>query len=49
MTFEQISVKTNFNSPSAAEKAFKSAIKKLTDSIPGSMYEYWDDINRILR
>lgn len=49
MTFEQISVRTNFNSPSAAEKAFKSAIKKLADSIPGSMYEYWDDINRILR
>ncbi len=49
MTFEQISVRTNFNSPSTAEKAFKNAVKKLTDSIPGSMYEYWDDINRIWR
>ncbi len=41
MTFEELTIKLNYNGPSGAEKAYKSAIKKLRNIIYDGEYGAW--------
>lgn len=50
MTFEELAVRLNFNSPSAAEKAFRRAVSKLS-ALYGKIGEYgaWRKAEKALR
>ena len=49
MTFQELAVWLNYNGPSGAEKAYKSAIRKLKRHLHGGDYGAWLDIQRTLR
>lgn len=49
MTFQELAVWLNYNGPSGAEKAYKSAIRKLKRHLHGGAYGAWLDIQRTLR
>ena len=49
MTFQELAVWLNYNGPSGAEKAYKSAIRKLKRHLHGGDYGAWLDIQRVLR
>lgn len=49
MTFQKLAVWLNYNGPSEAEKAYKSAIRKLKRHLHGGDYGAWLDIQRTLR
>ena len=49
MTFQELAIRLNYNGPSGAEKAYKSAIRKLKRHLHGGAYGRWLDIQRSLR
>lgn len=49
MTFQELAIRLNYNGPSGAEKAYKSAIRKLKQHLHGGDYGRWLDIQRALR
>lgn len=49
MTFEELALRLNYNGPSAAEKAFQRAVKKLRDSLNSGDYGVWSDASRAIR
>ena len=46
MTFQELAIRLNYNGPSGAEKAYKSAIRKLKRHLHGGAYGRWLDIQR---
>ena len=49
MTFQDLAVRLNYNDPSGAEKAYKSAIRKLKQNLHGGAYGVWLDVQRAIR
>ena len=49
MTFQELAIRLNYNGPSGAEKAYKSAIRKLKQNLHGGMYGLWLDVQRVIR
>ena len=49
MTFQELAIRLNYNGPSGAEKAYKSAIQKLKRRLYGGAYGGWLDIQRAIR
>ena len=49
MTFQELAIRLNYNGPSGAEKAYKSAIRKLKRHLHGGAYGRWLDIQRALQ
>ena len=41
MTFQELAIRLNYNGPSGAEKAYKSAIRKLRKQLNGGTYGQW--------
>lgn len=49
MTFQELAIRLNYNSPSGAEKAYKSAIRKLRKHLNGGAYGQWRSIQRAIQ
>ena len=49
MTFQELAIRLNYNGPSSAEKAYKSAIRKLKKQLNGSAYGQWLSIQKAIR
>ena len=49
MTFQELSIRLNYNGPSGAEKAYKSAIRKLRKHLGGGAYGQWRSIQRAIQ
>ena len=49
MTFQELAIRLNYNGPSGAEKAYKSAIRKLRQYLHGGDYGRWLDIQRTIQ
>ena len=49
MTFQELAIRLNYNGPSGAEKAYKSAIRKLRQYLHGGGYGRWLDIQRTIQ
>ena len=49
MTFQELAIRLNYNGPSGAEKAYKSAIRKLKKQLNGCAYGQWLSIQKALR
>ena len=49
MTFQELAIRLNYNGPSGAEKAYKSAIRKLKQNLHGGAYGVWLDVQRAIR
>ncbi len=49
MTFQELAVRLNYNGPSGAEKAYKSAIRKLRKQLNGGAYGRWLSIQKAIR
>ena len=49
MTFQELAIRLNYNGPSGAEKAYKSAIRKLKQNRHGGAYGMWLDVQRAIR
>lgn len=48
MTFQELAIRLNYNGPNGAEKAYKSAIRKLKRHLHGGAYGRWLNIQRAL-
>lgn len=48
MTFQELAIRLNYNGPSSAEKAYKSAIRKLKKQLNGSAYGQWLSIQKAI-
>lgn len=48
MTFQELAIRLNYNSPSGAEKAYKAAIRKLKKEIHSSAYGQWISIQKAI-
>ena len=49
MTFQELAVRLNYNGPSGAEKAYKSAIRKLRKQLNGGTYGQWLSIQKAIQ
>lgn len=49
MTFQELAIRLNYNGPSGAEKAYKSAIRKLRKQLSGGAYSQWLSIQKAIR
>lgn len=49
MTFQELAIRLNYNGPSGAEKAYKSAIRKLRKQLNGGTYGYWLSIQEAIQ
>ena len=49
MTFQELAIRLNYNGPSGAEKAYKSAIRKLRKHLNGGTYGQWCSIQRAIQ
>ena len=49
MTFQDLAIRLNYNGPSGAEKAYKSALCKLREKLHSSAYGQWLSIQRAIR
>ena len=49
MTFAELAIRLNYNGPSAAEKVFKGAVKKLRGHLTAGEYGVWVVANRAIR
>ena len=49
MTFQELAIRLNYNGPSGAEKAYKSAIRKLRKQLNGGAYGQWLSIQKAIR
>ena len=48
MTFQELAIRLNYNGPSGAEKAYKSAIQKLRKQLNGGAYGQWLSIQKAI-
>ena len=48
MTFQELAIQLNYNGPSGAEKAYKSAIRKLRKQLNGGTYSQWLSIQKAI-
>lgn len=48
MTFQELAIRLNYNGPSGAEKAYKTALKKLKDNLLASEYKRWLSIQKAI-
>lgn len=49
MTFQELAIQLNYNGPSGAEKAYKSAIRKLRKQLNDGAYGQWLSIQKAIR
>lgn len=49
MTFQELAIRLNYNGPSGAEKAYKSAIRKLRKQRNGGAYGQWLSIRKAIQ
>lgn len=49
MTFQELAIRLNYNGPSGAEKAYKSAIRKLKKQLNGGAYGWWCAIQKTIQ
>ena len=49
MAFQKLAVQLNYNGPSGAEKAYKSAIRKLRKHLTGGTYGQWNSIQKAIQ
>ena len=49
MTFQELAIRLNYNGPSGAEKAYKSAIRKLKQQLNGNAYGQWIAMQKAIR
>lgn len=49
MTFQELAIRLNYNGPSGAEKAYKSAIRKLRKQLNGGTYGQWLSIQKAIQ
>lgn len=49
MTFQELAIRLNYNGPSGAEKAYKSAIRKLRKQLNDGAYGQWLAIQKAIR
>jgi RNA polymerase sigma factor (sigma-70 family) len=49
MTFQELAIRLNYNGPSGAEKAYKSAIRKLRKQLNGGTYGQWLSIQKLIQ
>ena len=49
MAFQELAVQLNYNGPSGAEKAYKSAIRKLRKHLTGGTYGQWNSIQKAIQ
>ena len=48
MTFKELAIQLNYNGPSGAEKAYKSAIRKLKKDLHSGAYGQWLSIQKAI-
>ncbi len=48
MTFQELAIRLNYNSPSGAEKAYKSALRKLKKELYSGAYGQWLSIQKAI-
>ena len=49
MTFQELAIRLNYNGPSGAEKAYKSALRKLKKDLYGGAYGRWLSAQKAIR
>ena len=49
MTFQELAIRLNYNGPSGAEKAYKSALRKLKKDLYGGAYGRWLSAQKVIR
>ncbi len=49
MTFQELAIRLNYNGPSGAEKAYKSALRKLKKNLYTGAYGQWLSIQKAIR
>ena len=49
MTFQELAIRLNYNGPSGAEKAYKSALRKLKRDLYGGAYGRWLSAQKTIR
>ena len=49
MTFQELAIYLNYNGPSGAEKAYKSALRKLKKDLYGGAYGRWLSAQKVIR
>ena len=49
MTFQELAIWLNYNGPSGAEKAYKSAVRKLRKQLNGGAYGQWLSIQKAIQ
>ena len=49
MTFQELAIRLNYNGPSGAEKAYKTALRKLRKELYASAYGQWLSIQKAIR
>ena len=49
MTFQELAIYLNYNGPSGAEKAYKSALRKLKKDLYGGAYGRWLSAQKAIR
>ena len=49
MTFQELAIYLNYNGPSGAEKAYKSALRKLKKDLYGGAYGRWLSAQKTIR
>ncbi len=48
MTFQELAIRLNYNGPSGAEKAYKTALRKLKEELHSGAYGRWLKIQRVI-
>ena len=49
MTFQELAIRLNYNGPSGAEKAYKSALRKLKKELYSGAYGQWLSVQKAIR
>lgn len=49
MTFQELAIRLNYNGPSGAEKAYKTALQKLRKNLYSGAYGQWLSAQRAIR
>ena len=49
MTFQELAIRLNYNGPSGAEKAYKTALRKLKKDLYGGVYGRWLSAQKAIR
>ena len=49
MTFQELAIRLNYNGPSGAEKAYKSAIRKLRKQLNSGAYGRWRAVQKAIQ